>query len=79
MRSRYLRGINGRRLADHLRRINLTLVHIHGPCYFIRARPHGRLVVVPLYPGETLPVFVVRSILLHAAVSEQDAYELIYE
>jgi predicted RNA binding protein YcfA (HicA-like mRNA interferase family) len=79
MHSPIRRGIDGRRLADALRRIKLTLVHISGAYHFVRERPHGRLVVVPMYPGEILPLPIVRLILLHAAISERTAAELVFE
>ncbi len=79
MGSRHLQGIDGRRLANTLRRTSLALVHIRGSYQFVRARPHGRLVAVPLYPGEILPVPIIRSILLHAALSEQTTLGLMYE
>jgi predicted RNA binding protein YcfA (HicA-like mRNA interferase family) len=79
MRSRHFRNISGHRLASTLRRTSLTLVHIYGCCQFLRTRPHGRLVAVPLYPGESLRASVVHSILLHAAVAEQDILDLMYE
>jgi predicted RNA binding protein YcfA (HicA-like mRNA interferase family) len=71
--------MNGRQFANTLRRTSLMLVHIRGSYLFVRERPYGRLVVVPTYPGETLPFPVVRSIMLHASITEQQTADLMYE
>lgn len=71
--------IDGLRMSFALRLVGLRLVHIYGAFRFLRARPCGRLITVPVHPGELLPEPVTDSVLLHAGTTAGHVVEALDE
>jgi predicted RNA binding protein YcfA (HicA-like mRNA interferase family) len=72
-----LARISGKDLLAAFRRAGFTLTHVRGSHHYLRKARSGKLVVVPVHGGQTIPLGTLKSILRQAELTSEDLVRLL--
>jgi predicted RNA binding protein YcfA (HicA-like mRNA interferase family) len=69
--------ISGKDLLAAFLRAGFTLTHVRGSHHYLRKARSGKLVVVPIHGGQTIPLGTLKSVLRQAELSSEELVRLL--